>query len=155
MSDISLHEIFTKVEEASKVAEKAEVLQQYETDGLKAVLRGAYDSRVQWNIPSTPPPYEEHDAPDWDLADLQLEREALRIGRFANFDNRPTNQSQNITQVQAENQFIQLLEGLHPTEAKLMLNVVKKRLPYKGLTSRLVNQAFPDLLPDKDAIART
>ena len=56
MSDISLHEIFTKVEETSKVADKAEILQQYESDGLKAVLRGAYDSRIQWNIPSTPPP---------------------------------------------------------------------------------------------------
>ncbi len=154
MSDISLHEIFTKVEEAQKVAAKAEILQQHESDGLKAVLRGAYDSRVQWNIPSTPPPYEPHDAPDWDLADLHLEREALRIGRFANFDNRPTNQSQNITQVQAENQFIQLLEGLHETEATLLLNVIKKKLPYKGLTSRLVNQAFPDLLPEKDALAR-
>jgi hypothetical protein len=154
MSDISLHEIFTKVEEAQKVATKAEILQQHESDGLKAVLRGAYDSRVQWNIPSTPPPYEPHDAPDWDLADLHLEQEALRIGRFANFNNRPTNQSRNITQVQAENQFIQLLEGLHPTEATLLLNVVKKKLPYKGLTSRLVNQAFPDLLPEKDALAR-
>ena len=154
MSDISLHEIFTKVEEAQKVATKAEILQQHESDGLKAVLRGAYDSRVQWNIPSTPPPYEPHDAPDWDLADLHLEQEALRIGRFANFDNRPTNQSRNITQVQAENQFIQLLEGLHPTEATLLLNVIKKKLPYKGLTSRLVNQAFPDLLPEKDALAR-
>ena len=57
--------------------------------------------------------------------------------------------------IQAENQFIQLLEGLHPTEAKLLLNVVKKKLPYKGLTSRLVNQAFPNLLPEKDARART
>ena len=40
-------------------------------------------------------------------------------------------------------------------KGKAPLNVVKKKLPYKGLTSRLVNQAFPDLLPGKDAIART
>ena len=67
------------------------------------------------------------------------------------FNGNPTNQSRNITQVQRENHFIQLLEALHQTEAELLKNVIKRKLPYKGLTPNLVNQAFPNLLPAVDA----
>ena len=78
---------------------------------------------------------------------MQLEREALSLGRFALFDGQPTSQGRDLTTLRREQLFIQLLEGLHPSEAEILLSIIKKRLEYKGLTSKLVNQAFPNLIP--------
>ena len=147
----SLHEIFTEVGTKTKISDKVSILQHHESNGLKAILRGAYDSRIEWAIPNTPPPYTPSDAPDYDLADSKLEIAAMEIGKFANFNGNPTDQGRSITQVQRENHFIQLLEALHESEAEILKNVIKRKLPYKGLTPNLVNQAFPNLLPEDDA----
>ena len=147
----SLHEIFTEVGTKTKISDKVSILQHHESNGLKAILRGAYDSRIEWAIPNTPPPYTPRDAPEYDLADSKLEIAAMEIGKFANFNGNPTDQGRSITQVQRENHFIQLLEALHESEAEILKNVIKRKLPYKGLTPNLVNQAFPNLLPEDDA----
>ena len=146
--DKSLHEIFTEVEKAKSYKAKAEKLQEYETDGLKTILRGAFDTRIEWKIPTGKPPYQESTAPDWDLADLQLVREARTLGRFATFEGRDTNQSQGLNKLRIEQLYIQLLEGLHPTEANIVIEMVKKKLPYKGLTAKIANRAFPNLIPE-------
>ena len=147
----SLHEIFEEVGKVTKISDKVSILQDHESDGLKAILRGAYDSRIDWLVPNTPPPYTPSESPDYDLADSKLDIAAMEIGKFANFNGNPTNQGLNLSQVQRENHFIQLLESLHESEAEILKNVIKRKLPYKGLTPNLVNQAFPNLLPEDDA----
>jgi len=37
-----------------------------------------------------------------------------------------------------------MLESIHPEDAKLMLSVKDKKLPYKGITTKLVQEAFPE-----------
>ena len=145
----SLHEIFTEVEKEKSYKAKAEKLKEYETDGLKTILRGAFDTRIEWKLPTGKPPYQESTAPDWDLADLQLVREARTLGRFATFEGRDTNQSQGLNKLRTEQLYIQLLEGLHPTEANIVIEMVKKKLPYKGLTAKIANRAFPNLIPEE------
>ena len=147
----SLHEIFEEIGTKTKVSDKVAILQDHESDGVKAILRGAYDTRIDWLVPNTPPPYTPNESPSYDLADSKLEVAAMELGKFATFNGNPTNQGLNIPQVQRENHFIQLLESLHETEADLLKNVIKRKLPYKGLTPNLVNQAFPNLLPEEDA----
>tara|TARA_Y100000401_G_C8249007_1_gene187108 strand:+ start:119 stop:583 length:465 start_codon:yes stop_codon:yes gene_type:complete len=148
----SLHEIFTEVEKEKSYKAKAEKLQEYETDGLKTILRGAFDTRIEWKLPTGKPPYQESTAPDYDLADLQLVREARTLGRFATFEGRDTNQSQGLNKLRIEQLYIQLLEGLHPTEANIVIEMVKKKLPYKGLTAKIANRAFPNLIPEDHMI---
>ena len=148
----SLHEIFTEVEETNSPQEKAEILKHYESDGLKAILRAAFDDRIGWALPTTRPPFEPNDAPDWDLADLRLEQEAAKLGRFATLDGKTTAQSRDIPKMRKEELFIQLLEGLHPTEVEIMLSLLKKKLNYKGLTAKLTNRAFPNLIPDEHMV---
>ena len=147
----SLHEIFTEVSEKTKISDKVSILQHHSSDGIKPSQRGAYDTRIDWLVPNTPPPYTPNESPSHDLADSNLENAAMEIGKFANFNGQATNQSRNLTQVQRENHFIQLLESLHESEAEILKNVIKRKLPYKGLTPNLVNQAFPNLLPEDDA----
>lgn len=146
--DKSLHELFTEVEKTNSPTEKSEILKSHSSDGLRAILRAAFDTRIGWSIPTSKPPYEPNDSPEWDLADLRLEQEALKLGRFATMEGKPTNQSRELNRMRQEQLFIQLLEGLHPTEADIMLSLLKKKLNYKGLTAKLANKAFPNLIPD-------
>ena len=150
--DKSLHELFTEVEETKSPVEKAEILKHHESDGLKAILRAAFDDRIGWSLPTTRPPFELNDAPDWDLADLRLEQEAMKLGRFATVDGKTTTQSRDIPNLRREELFIQLLEGLHPTEVEIMLSLLKKKLNYKGLTAKVANRAFPNLIPDEHMV---
>ena len=147
----SLHEIFEEIGTKTKVSDKVSILQDHESDGVKAILRGAFDTRIDWLVPNSPPPYTPNESPSHDLADSKLEIAAMEIGKFANFNGNPTDQGRNLTQVQRENHFIQLLESLHQSEAEILKNVIKRKLPYNGLTPNLVNQAFPNLLPEADA----
>ena len=52
----------------------------------------------------------------------------------------------NLKSVRREEIFIQVLESVHPREAKVLLAVKEKNLPYKGLTKKLVDEAFPGLI---------
>ena len=143
----SLHEIFTEIDKVTSVSKKAQILKENESDGLKIVLRGAFDTGIQWQVPDTKPPYEPNDAPDYDLADMKLQLEAKKIGRFATFNGNPTAQGKDLSKTRREQLFIQLLEGLHVSEAEILLSMVKKKLNYKGLTAKLSNKAFPNLIP--------
>ena len=40
---------------------------------------------------------------------------------------------------------IQILESLHPTEAVLYMQMLKKKSKVKGLTSKLVLEVFPNM----------
>jgi hypothetical protein len=47
--------------------------------------------------------------------------------------------------VRRERIFIDLLESLDPEEAKLVLMIKDKKITYKGITRKLVEEALPDL----------
>jgi hypothetical protein len=38
-----------------------------------------------------------------------------------------------------------LLESIHPLDAKLIISIKDRKLPFKGLTKKIAQQAFPDL----------
>ena len=44
-----------------------------------------------------------------------------------------------------EQLFIQLLESVHPCEVKVLIGMKDRKLPYKGVTRKLVAEAFPNL----------
>ena len=147
--EISLHELFTQIGKEKSINRKSAMLQEADSQGLQVFLRCVFDDSVTWLIPNTKPPYEPNDAPEWDLADMRLEQEILQVGRFIEVNGLTPTQGQDLTKTRREQLFIQLLEGLHPTEASLLLSGVKKKLTqYKGLTKRVVQKAFPDLISE-------
>ena len=143
---LSLHEKFDKIGKEKSIKIKQSLLQEYDSPGLRATLRSTYDDTIQWIIPDSRPPVELNDAPDFDLVGVQLEKEALKLGRFVLVNGQVPQQGIGLKKVKRETLFIQLLESLHSTEAELLLNMIKGRLPYKGLTSGLVNETFPGLI---------
>ena len=148
---ISIPEILTKVAEADKKADKIAVLQQHDNAILRTVLRLNFDPNVKLDLPAGPAPFKtDRTLPDHTLSDSNLYNEARRLYIFE-----PGNPkyNPNVKKIQKENIWIQILEGIHYTEAD-MLNIMKdKQLSkhYKGLTEALVREAFPGLLSEKQA----
>ena len=130
-------EIFTKINNAKDKPKKIEVLRKYDTPGMRMVLKGAFDPNIKWDLPPGIPPYIENEAPAG-TEHTYLEVEARRLYNFAKGGN------STINKIRKETLFIQMLEGLHASEAKVLIDVKNKSLnkTYKGLTSDMVKEAF-------------
>ena len=132
-----MSEILTKVNNAKDKPKKIAVLQQNASAPLKQVLKGAFDSNIVWDLPAGDPPYIANEAPIGTEHGL-LRNEAKRLWHFVRgADN-------DLTKTQKETMFIQMLEGLHQDEAKVLLGMKNKSLNkmYKGLTESVVKEAF-------------
>ena len=145
---LSLHEKFEKIGKEKSIKKKQQLLKEYDTPGLRSILRSTYDDTIQWIVPDSRPPVEPNDAPDFDLGGVNLENEGLKLGRFVLVNGQVPQQGLGLKKVKREQLFIQLLESLHSSESELLLNMVKGRLPYKGLTVGLVNDTFPGLITE-------
>ena len=132
-----ISEIFTKINNAKDKPKKIQVLRQYDTPGMRMILKGAFDPKIQWDLPEGTPPYIENEAPAG-TEHTFLEVEAKRLYNFAVGGNDQLNK------IRKETLFIQMLEGLHASEAKVLIDVKNKSLnkTYKGLTSDMVKEAF-------------
>ena len=51
----------------------------------------------------------------------------------------------NMRPLQRETQFVQFLESLDPDDAKLVVSIKDKKMPYKGITKGLFEEAWPAL----------
>ena len=132
-----ISEIFTKKKKAKNKPKKIEVLRKYDTPGMRMILKGAFDPKIEWELPEGTPPYIENEAPAG-TEHTYLEVEARRLYNFAKGGNNTINK------IRKETLFIQMLEGLHASEAKVLIDVKNKSLnkTYKGLTSDMVKEAF-------------
>ena len=132
-----ISEIFTKINNAKDKPKKIEVLRQYDSPGMRMILKGAFDPKIEWELPEGTPPYIENEAPAG-TEHTYLEVEARRLYNFAKGGNNTLNK------IRKETLFIQMLEGLHESEAKVLIDVKNKSLnkTYKGLTSDMVKEAF-------------
>ena len=132
-----ISEIFTKINNAKDKPKKIEVLRQYDTPGMRMILKGAFDPKIEWDLPEGTPPYIANEAPAG-TEHTYLEVEAKRLYNFAVGGNDQLNK------IRKETLFIQMLEGLHASEAKVLIDVKNKSLnkSYKGLTSDMVKEAF-------------
>ena len=132
-----LHEILTKVNNAKDKPAKIAVLKKNDSVPLRQVLKGAFDPNIEWDLPAGDPPYIANEAPVGTEHGL-LRNEAKRLWHFVKgADN-------DLTKTQKETMFIQILEGLHQDEAKVLLGMKSKSLNkmYKGLTESVVKEAF-------------
>ena len=132
-----ISEIFTKINNAKDKPKKIEVLRQYDTPGMRMILKGAFDPKIEWELPEGTPPYIENEAPAG-TEHTYLEVEAKRLYNFAKGGNDQLNK------IRKETLFIQMLEGLHADEAKVLIDMKNKTLnkSFKGLTSEMVKEAF-------------
>ena len=134
------------LEEASKQESqvaRGQYLKDNYSVALITILKGGFDDTVQWNLPEGDPPYRKDDAPKgYEPSNLYIKGKMLKhfvVGSAS---------GTKMTQVRREKIFMDVLESLHVDEAELVLAMKDKKLTgrYKGITEKLVRDAFPDLI---------
>ena len=135
----TIHEILKEVHNAKNRAERLQVLKYYSCKELKMILGYTYDPKVEWKLPEGVPPYR---AMDIAGGGLTLFSEARKLYLLVDG---PHEDQRNLTPPRRERIFIQMLESLDPRDARLLINMKDKKLPYDGLDRELVAEAYPRL----------
>lgn len=133
-----IHEIIELVSEAKTREEKISILKQNESIALKDVLKGTYDSNVEWNLPEGKPPYEPAEESSVPTNLLKQTKQFNQFVKGGPGDKLPAFKRERI--------FIRLIEQVHPKDADLLLKMVAKKQLAKGVTKKLAQEAFPGLI---------
>lgn len=137
----SIAAILKECSELATVNERIEHLQKNQHPVMLMLLKYAYDPGIVFILPEGAPPYKPCDFLD---QEGRLYTEARKLYLFIEGGN------PNLNKVKREMLFIQLIESLDKRDAELLISIKDKKLPYKGITEKIVRAAFPDLLPVKE-----
>lgn len=132
-------EILEKVAQAKTKAEKVELLKQQQNNwALKDVLRGTFDEAVVFLLPDGKVPYEPA-APESHPSNWSQHNKKLAY--FVK-----GGPGQRMLKPKREKMFLDILESVHPRDAELLVGMINKKMPIKGITKKLVQEAFPNLI---------
>jgi hypothetical protein len=135
--------VFEILELASKKRaknDKIQELRKHENNmALRDVLQGTFDSRIQWNLPTGPVPYTPSSA---ETPPSTLSKSHMQFKYFV----KGLRDSEKLLGVKRERMFIDMLESIHPRDAEVVVAMINKKPPMKGITAKLVKEAFPDLI---------
>jgi|TARA_R100000005_G_C4858247_1_gene121016 hypothetical protein len=134
-----VHEILELASKQRSKAKKVEILQEYSTDALKSLFIWNFDDTVISVLPEGDVPYKENEVPIG-TDHTSLRREWKHLYNFVKGGN------DNLSAIRRETMFVQILEGLHPEEAKILCLVKDKKLSsqYK-ISYEVVKEAYPDI----------
>lgn len=136
-----VYEIIEKVAAAQKREDKINILRQYHDNwALKDILRGTYDDKIQWNLPGGKPPFDPADEQTHPSSLTQHNKKFMYFVKGL--------QGDQMTAVKREKIFLDIIETVHPKDAELMLGMINKK-SIKGVTKKIVEEAFPDLIVSK------
>jgi len=134
-----ISEVLQKVSNAKTKAEKIKILQDNNTQALRSILIWNYDESVISMLPEGEVPYRPNEAPAG-TEHTVLEKEARKLYYFIKGGDN------SIKQLKREMMFVQMLEGLHSSEAELLVLVKDKKLQDKyRITKAVVQEAFPQI----------
>ena len=131
------HEILKRINNAKDKKKKLEILRNYDSEPLRMLMKGAFDTSIKWDLPTGKPPYKANEAP-LGTSHTWLADESSKLWHFLVGGN------PGLSKTRKETMFIQVLENLSKEEATLLINIKDKKLNrvYKGLTANLVKEAF-------------
>lgn len=132
---LMINEIVKKATELPR-AQGIDFLKAHDSKSLRQVLRFVYDKDIELLLPNTSPPWKKNDGIGYEFI---LYNEARRLRIFmkgGGYDN--------LNQMKREGLFIALLEQMHNEDAEIVANALTRK-PIKGLTEKMVLEAFPDL----------
>ena len=132
-----LSEVLKKVHNAKTKEKKVAILKEHDCDPLRMVIKSSFDPKIEWLIPEGEVPFKPNEAEEG-TEHTVLRREARKLYRFVKGGD------STLAGFKRENMFIQLLEGLHISEAKVVIDAKDKKLhqTYKGLSTTVVKEAF-------------
>ena len=134
-----IHEVLELVVKQRSKAKKVEILKRYEDPSIKAIFIWNFDPSVKSAVPEGPVPYKENEVPVG-TDHTSLRREYKNLYHFIKGGN------DSLSSLRRETMFIQLLEGLHPSEAEIICLVKDKQLQSKyNIKDDVVKEAYPDI----------
>lgn len=135
-------QVFDEVEKAPTREAKIKVLRAYDHMVVRGILRINYDPKIKMKLPEGEPPFKKDTSLPAGYSETNLFAEFRRFYIWLNDDVQLDKQRK-------EHLFIQLLEGIHWTEAEVVCLAKDKKLQtrYKSLKEDLVREAYPELLP--------
>jgi len=143
----TIPQIFEEVEKASGKDSKVRVLRAYDHPILRGMLQINFDPTVTLDLPEGEPPFKKDITIPLGYSETNLFAEFRRMYVWID-------RNINVTRIKKEQLFIQLLEGIHWTEAEAVCLAKDKKLQtkYKSLKEDIVREAFPNLLPEKQKV---
>ena len=130
-------EILTRLGKIKSKKDKVNFLKQHNTDALRQIIKASFDPKIKWALPFGEVPFIPNDAPEGTEHNV-LSYEARKLYHYIEGGN------PQLSQNKREMMFVQLLEGLHPDEAEIVVAAKDKVLhqKYKGLSDNVVKEAF-------------
>ena len=134
-------EILELVAKAEPRKEKIAILREYNSLELRDILKGAFDDSVQFLLPAGVPPINEDEKKNYDKTRLMSETKKFRY--FVK-----GGPGEQVNRVRREKMFIDILYRIDSREIPLVCHMKDKTLDgvYKGVTKKLVQEAFPGLI---------
>ena len=138
-SDALVTEILQKVSSAKTKKEKVDLLQEYNNNGLRAVLIINFDESLKFLLPEGDVPFSANDAPAG-TDHTRIDHEYRGLYRYFKGGD------SSIKSMKREQLFVQLLEGLYKDEAEMLVLACNKDLQAKyRVTKAVVQEAFPSI----------
>lgn len=132
-------ELFQAVSNAKTKAEKVKLLKEYKRDDIKAVLIWNFDKGIHSALPEGDVPYTPNDSPAG-TEHTRLAHEWRTLYNYVKGGN------DKLPGMKREMMFIQLLEGLHESEAEIICLVKDKKLQKKyRITRAVVEEAYEEI----------
>ena len=134
-----MNEILELVSEQKTDAKKVAILKEYECDILKSLFIWNFDDSIISLLPEGNVPYKPNENPlGTDHSSLRREQRSLY-----NFVKGGNDQ---LSTIRRETIFIQMLEGLHPKEADIVIAVKDGALEdMYDISYEVVEEAYPDI----------
>jgi len=161
-------EVFHLASKQRSKAKKVEVLKRYEDPSLKALFIWNFDETVISVLPEGEVPYTGYDEQTSNSGTLTTkishevrtmhETGSFSMGasdkqghttirrEFKNFYHFLKGGNDSLNNIRRETMFINILEGLHPLEAEIIVLVKDKKLESKyNIAKEIVSEAYPDI----------
>lgn len=142
---LSISEVLKIANSKSKIEERVEVLQQNNSFALQHLLRFCFDPRIEWLLPKGDMDYETGSVIDQEGNFINRARELYLFVKAVNNDGVWVIGNEMLGQEKREMLFVRFLEGIDRNDAKLLISVKDKVMPFKNITDKVVLTAFPGL----------
>jgi hypothetical protein len=137
-----MYEVFDEFKAAKTKEEKVDVLRRNDTQTLRNVLIGALHPGIKYRVTDIPN-YKKLDIP----AGMSYSHMGVELNRMYLFVEGNPRIPEGLTMKRTMEILTQMLEALEPKESEVFVGILKKDLKVPGLTAKVVNEAFPGLLP--------
>lgn len=137
MKTLSIADIVDLLRDAKSKNQRAKLLKTHDCPALRGILRMNLDTTLVMALPDGAPPYKS--AEDEGFEGTSLKATYKQWYLFVQ------ELSPQVKQYKREQIFIDMLESLNPKEAEILIAAKDRKLDL-GVTKKLVNEVFPNLI---------